>query len=180
MEKVRHVVPGSQAIYVYKGSNYMDKPKMSIVKRYEYDKESNTTYIKVRKSRIPNLIVALLIAIAIVIYVTQTSANSIYNVTYTRYIVVRDGYAELDISLDDNTQGIMDIQLEYEGEPVIEPLELYSGGSVGSVPCIIELAPGDYDCVLTLSVANTIFPTKIKPEVVLHVLEDTSNESNEQ
>lgn len=179
MEKVNGVVPNSQAVYLYKGHQYMEKPGGTVVKKYLYDREGNVTYLKVRKPAINKLIVVMAILIVFMIYVDLTVAKNEYKVTYQKNIYAYEGFVGINVTADALNEAVMEVGLEYRGAPVIEPMQLYPGMSIGNVMMSEEFEPGLYDCDVVCRVADSFLPVTKKLGVKLIVEEDKDGLSNQ-
>ncbi len=178
MEKVKNVVPDSQVIYLYKKLRYLERPKGTVMKKYLYDRESDTTYVKVRKPLINKLIGVMAVLIAIMVYVDVTVEKNEYKVTYQELIYAHEGYAGINVTTDGRNKSAMEVVLEYEGAAVMEPVYLQAGASVGNVVLTENLEPGVYDCVLKCSVTDSILPATEKLDVQLIIEEEEDGNSN--
>lgn len=172
MEKVKSVVPDSQAIYLYKKLRYLERPKGTVVRKYLYDRESNITYLKVRKPLINKIMFVMAVLIVIMIYVDVTVEKNECRVVYQKYIYAHEGYAGINVTAGSENKSVMEVVLEYENKPITGPVYLQAGMSAGNVRLTEDLEPGVYDCKVICSVADSFLPAAEKLDVQLIIEEE--------
>lgn len=130
--KAIKVIKGTP-IYIYRGTQYLDKPDKLIYHKMKYDEDENITYVYLKKKRYLTEVICSLI-IALCVYVTVTdNTDSTVDVNYNNLIVYYNGslYVNWHNPEVNRDEVLFDL---YDGNTCILSRTLYPGDTVVTVP----------------------------------------------
>lgn len=162
MQKTK-VIRGNP-IYVYRGTNYIEKPSRTVIRSMMYDDSRNVTYVHCRKpgKKIEFICTLLLIACVVfnVLYLHRTEVTVRYNSIVTYY------NDELYLNLvNDNTSPVeVNFMLLDDGSVVASGI-LSPGDTLISVP--VQSIKDTY----TLRFTYKIFMSNHIDDVSIHVID---------
>lgn len=130
--KATKVIKGTP-IYVYRGTQYLDKPNKLIYRKMQYDEKENITYVYLKKKRyLVEVICSMIIMLCVYMTITDTT-NNIIDINYNNLIVYYD--SSLYVNWNNPVTNKDDVTFDlYDGDVCILSRTLCPGDTVITVP----------------------------------------------
>lgn len=153
-------------LYLYKGRQYLDMPPGCVIKRIEYEDNSNKCLVYCKKPAIIVELLCLCIIIGCVIVNILYLHHAEYNVYYNSLTIHYDDKLYLNLHNDENNLSSVTVDL-VGGNEVINSFVLNPGDTLVSIPMPSKDVLTEYELVITYNsilvpIARTVTVTVLK------------------
>lgn len=119
-------------IYLYKGTQYLEKPDKCKIKSMDYNADENITYVKCTKNNYIYEFICIVIILMLVFYNNFIYQKPIINFQYNSVVQYYKGDLYLNLRSDDTNKYDITVKLKHDDE-VISTMIISPGNTIVTV-----------------------------------------------